>query len=190
MRREAHRSRGSGFISGLLTVIWLVGCGSDSKDDSGGGGKTPASSATQKPSEGVTYLNQKNPPVAGGRYVASTGADFGTWDAHVSVAAAANYFPKIYPLLVNQSSVQPKFVYFDLAESYENPDENTWNFKIRKGAKIGPNDLGVPERDMTAEDAAATYNRIKTEPKAGNGAIKPFLDTVTASGDILTIKTT
>ncbi len=183
--------KGTGVAGAAAGAVLLVGCGSDDKEPTSGTpgtGSTP--SATSKPSNGVTFLNEKNPPVAGGRYVASTAADFGTWDAHISVAAAANFFPRMYPLLVNQSTVQPDYIYFDLAESYENPDDTTWNFKIRKGVKIGPNDLGVPERDMTAEDALATYQRIKSEPKAGNGAIKPFLASITASGDVLTIKTT
>lgn len=187
-RRRMLKS--AGVAGAAAGAVLLVGCGSDDGDDNPstpGSGSTPSGTSQ---ATGLRFLNEKNPPVAGGRYVASTGADFGTWDAHVSVAAAANYFPRIYPVLVNQSVVAPDFRYFDLAESVENPDELTWNFKIRKGVKIGPNDLGVPERDMTAEDAVATYTRIKNEPKAGNGAIKPFLDTMTANGDIFTIKTT
>lgn len=189
-RRAIQRTGMAGAAAG---AIWMVGCGSD--DDPKTDSKTPGTSGTATATEttdqgGLTYLNEKNPPVAGGRYVISTGADFGTWDAHISVAASANFFPRIYPLLVNQSQVQPEFLYQDLAESQENPDELTWNFKIRPGAMIGPNDLGIDERAMTAEDAAATYTRIKAEPMAGNGAIKPFLDTITAAGDTLTIKTT
>ncbi len=193
-RRAIQRA---GMAGGAVGAIWMVGCGSD--DENGdppangtapAGGNTPTAGG-EPAADGVVYLNQKNPPVAGGRYVTSTGADFGTWDAHVSVAAAANYFPRIYNLLVNQSQVNPEFFYQDLAESQVAEDDGlTWNFKIRPGVMIGPNDLGIEERAMTAEDAAATYQRIKDEPMAGNGAIKPFLDTITASGDTLTMKTT
>ncbi len=194
-RRAIQRTGMAGAAAG---AIWMVGCGSDDKTPANGKtptsgttpGSTPGTGSTEEPSTGLTYLNEKNPPVAGGRYVVSAGNDFGTWDAHISVAASAGYFPRIYPLLVNQSQVHPEFLYQDLAESQENPDELTWNFKIRPGVMIGPNDLGIDERAMTAEDAAATYTRIKAEPKAGNGAIKPFLDTITAAGDTLTIKTT
>ncbi len=189
-RRMLQRAGAAGAAAG---AIWVVGCGGGDDDDgngngNGNGGQTPA--ATTPSGNGITILNEKNPPVPGGRIVYQTSADFGTWDAHVSVAASANYFPVIYNLLLSQSNLMPEFFFFDLAESYENPDENTFAFKIRKDAMIGPNDLGVPERVMTAEDAAATFNRIKAEPKAGNGAIKPFLGDVAASGDIFTMKTT
>lgn len=187
-RRRVLQS--AGVAGAAAGAIWIVGCGGGDSDN-GGGGKTP--SATEPSgggAKGITILNEKNPPQRGGRIVYSTAADFGTWDAHVSVAASANYFPVIYNLLLNQSTLSPEFFFFDLAESYENPDDMTFAFKIRKDAKIGPNDLGVPERMMTAEDAAATFNRIKVEPKAGNGAIKPFLDSSTANGDTFMMKTT
>ena len=37
---------------------------------------------------------------------------------------------------------------------------------IRPGVKVGPNSLGVPERDMTAEDVQISYERIKTLPQS------------------------
>jgi ABC-type transport system substrate-binding protein len=192
-RRRALQGAGAAGVA--AGAIWLVGCGSD--DDNGNGGSTPGSgngngtpTNGQNGSTGLSFLNEKNPPVPGGMLTLSTGADFGTWDPHISVAAAANFFPQIYNLLLNQSTLDPEFYFFDLAESFENPDENTWNFNIRPGVKIGPNDLGVEERDMDAEDARATYQRIKDEPQAGNGAIKPFLDTVSASGTTFSMKTT
>jgi|CXWL01.1.fsa_nt_gi peptide/nickel transport system substrate-binding protein len=197
-RRVSRRKmlQTTGLAGAAAGAVLVVGCGGGDDEPKGtpAAGKsptggTPVVEATSKPS-GLEVLNEKNPPVPGGRLRLSTGADFGTWDPHISVAAAANYFPQVYNLLVNQSTLDASYYFNDLSESNETPDENTWNFKIRKGVKVGPNDLGVPERDLDADDARATYQRIKDEPKAGNGAIKPFLDTVSAAGDIFTIKTT
>ncbi len=44
---------------------------------------------------------------------------------------------------------------------------------------------------MTGDDVVATFDRIKNEPRANNGAfVKEFVDSVTASGNTVTIKTT
>ena len=55
-------------------------------------------------------------------------------------------------MLLNQSPTKPEFVFLDLAQSYELPDESTYIFTMRPGVKVTPNDLGVPERDLDAED--------------------------------------
>jgi ABC-type transport system substrate-binding protein len=175
-------------------AIWLVGCGSDDDDEPSGNntpttGGSPEPTTDGEPPPGATVLNEQNPPVAGGRLVLSTAADFGTWDAHVSVAAAANFFPQLYNLLVNQSSIDPETLYFDLAEKYENPDDRTWNFTIRKDVMVGPNSLGIEERALTAEDVVASYNRMITDPAASNGPIKIYVDTINANGDIFELKT-
>jgi ABC-type transport system substrate-binding protein len=187
-RRRALQS--AGVAGAAAGAIWLVGCGDDENGTNGNGNGAVTPTNGDDEAVGLRFLNEQNPPVPGGRLTLSTAADFETWDAHVSVAAAANFFPQIYNLLLNQSSLDPNFFFFDLAESFENPDELTWNFKIRPGVRVGPNDLGVEERDLTADDALATYQRIKDEPQAGNGAIKPFLDELSVAGDVFTIKTT
>jgi ABC-type transport system substrate-binding protein len=188
-RRRAMQA--AGVAGASAGAVWLVGCGSDDDDTNGTGSPTTSETPGSEPSAeaGAQILNEQNPPVPGGRQVISSAADFGTWDPHISVAASAAFFPQLYNLLLNQSSLDPETIFFDLAESYENPDDNTWNFKIRKGVMVGPNDLGVPERELTAEDAVATYTRIITDPKASGIAIAPFVDTVSASGDVFTIKT-
>ncbi len=136
-------------------------------------------------------LNAKNPPVSGGRFLAGVPGTFDSFDPHLSVAVAVPFMPRIYNTLVNQSATRPEFTYFDLAQSMENPDELTWVFKVRPGVRIGPNDLGVPERDLDAQDVVATYDRIKASPTATNGAfVKEFVDSVVGSGDTVTIKTT
>ena len=154
-RRRALQGAG---VAGVgAGAIWLVGCGSD--DDDTPSNETPGTGETPEPTEGGSsgggpqILNEKNPPVAGGRQVISSAADFGTWDPHTSVAASAAFFPQLYNLLLNQSTLDPETFFLDLAEAYENPDELTWNYTIRRGVKVGPNNLGVEERELTSEDA-------------------------------------
>ena len=184
-RRALQGASAAGIGAG---AIWLVGCGGGDDEPEGtpSSGETP--SGTETPA-GAQILNELNPPVPGGRLVLSTAADFGTWDAHVSVAAAANFFPQLYNLLVNQSSISPDVLYFDLAESYENPDELTWNFKVRPNVMVGPNSLGIEERALTSDDVLASYNRMITDPQASNGPIKIYVDTINANGDIFELKT-
>ena len=101
-------------------------------------------------------------PVSGGRYQTKSSASFDTIDPHASIAATS-YFARIYNVLVKQSARDSEFIFNDLAESFEVPDEGgtEWIFTIRPGVKIAPNDLGVPERDIDAEDARVTYDRIR-----------------------------
>ncbi|MDP9236847.1 MAG: ABC transporter substrate-binding protein [Chloroflexota bacterium] len=188
-RRRVLQSAGvAGVAAGAVAI---VGCSSSS-----GGGKTPGATTAPKTSptpstKGPEILNPLSPPKAGGRYQTYGTANFDTFDPHLGIAGSTAYFPRVYNVLVNQSAQKPDFFVFDLAESYENPDELTWTFKIRPGVKIGPNDLGVPERDLTGEDVVATFDRIKNEPKANNGAfVKEFVASVTATGNTVTIKTT
>jgi len=79
-----------------------------------------------------------------------------------------------------------------LAESLEQPDATTYIFKMRDGVKIGPNQLGVPERNMDANDVKATFDRIKQLPQSNAYAfVGEWVQSVEASADgkTLTIKT-
>jgi peptide/nickel transport system substrate-binding protein len=176
-------------------AIWLVGCGGGDDDDgTPSGTETPTNGATEPPDEeGPSFLNEKNPPVPGGRYQTYGTANFDTFDPHLGIAGSTAYFARVYNVLVNQSATRPKYIVYDLATQFENPDDTTWTFTLRPGVKIGPNPLGVPERDMDAQDVVATFDRIKNEPRANNGAfVKEFVESVTASADgkTVTIKTT
>jgi ABC-type transport system substrate-binding protein len=167
-------------------AVWLVGCGGGDDD-----GTTPPAGETPGGGPSSGLINEKNPPVAGQRYQVSTDANFDTFDPHLGIAGSTGYFARIYNVLVNQSATKPEFFFLDLATEFENPDNTTWVFKMRPGVKIGPNPLGVPERDMDGEDVVASFDRIKNEPKANNGAfVKEFVESVTSSGDTVTIKTT
>ena len=182
----------TGVAGAAAGAVWLVGCGgSSSKDKTPSSGNTPGATGTKAAvKSGPDILNEKNPAKPGGRYLVSNTANFDTFDPHLGIASSTAYFPRLYNVLVNQASSRPEFIVHDLAETYENPDNLTWNFKIRPGVKVAPNTLGVPERDMTAEDVVATFDRIKNEPKANNGAfVKENVASVTAVGSTVTIKT-
>ena len=87
----------------------------------------------------------------------------------------------MYNVLINQSATKPDFIFQDLAESFEHPDEVTYVFNIRPGVKIAPNTLGVPERDLDSEDALVSWQRIQTEPRANAAAfVNQFIDSFAA----------
>ena len=130
--------------AGAAGLALAAACG-DSGGDAGPDG-------TGEPDVGV--------PRYGGRYQQGSNVNIDTLDPHVSIAGGVAFFPRMYNLLVRQSSLKPEFVYNDLAESYEQPDETTWIFSIRPGVKVAPNDLGVPERDINAIDAYESFERI------------------------------
>lgn len=181
--------QGTGVAAAAGGAILVVGCGG------GGGGnndKTPgAATATPKAknADEPDILNPGNPAKPGGKYLGQQTNSFETFDPHTSVAALG-IIPRIYNVLVNQSPTKPEFFTLDLAESYENVDDVTWNFKIRPGVRIAPNDLNVPVRDLDAQDVLATFERIRTTDSSTNAAfVKGFIDRITAQGDTVTIKT-
>lgn len=134
----------------------LAACGGGGEE----GGATPGASPT----------GAVETPKYGGRYLLGTDVNIDTLDPHISIAGGVGYFPRIYNVLVAQSAVNPDFFFFDLAESYEHPDDTTYIFKIRPGVKIAPNNLGISERDMDAEDAYVSFERIKNLEQA-NAAV-------------------
>ena len=144
---------------GAAGLAIAAACG----DDGGSGGNGTPSAQTD-PTAVLT-------PQPGGRYKQTTAvisdALFGL-DPHLSIAAGLNYFARMYNVLINRSAVDPNFVLNDLASNLETPDETTYIFTIRPGVKIAPNALGIDERDMDAEDALVTFQRIKDQPLANS----------------------
>ncbi len=150
---------GSAGVAGL----WAAGCGGGGDADT-----TPAGSPTAGPLE---------TPKPGGRYQTAITANFDTFDPHPSIASGPTFFPRVYNVVVNRSATRPDFVFYDLAESFEQPDETSWVFKMRRGVKVGPNQLGVPERDLDAQDALVSFQRMQTEPRANAGGyVKLYVD--------------
>ena len=173
--------------AGAAGLASVVGCSSD------GGSRqaTPTPDGMQGGAGAPDILNPGGTPRAGGRFVNSEAADFGTFDPHAGIALASVYFPRLYNVLVNQSATKTDFMYFDLASSLETPDAQTFVFTIRPGVKITPNDLGVPERDLDGEDVRASIERIQQMPDASSHAFaREYIASVTPEGGTVTIRTT
>jgi ABC-type transport system substrate-binding protein len=190
-RRRVLQS--AGVAGATAGAVWLVGCGGGSS----GGSKSPSSgnnNATPSGGNavGLNFKNSGGTPKPGGTYNIGTSVDFDTFDPHISIAGGVAYFPKLYNAVINRSPVDNKFEFDDLAESLEQPDAQTYVFKIRDGVKIAPNTLNVPERNLDANDIKATFDRIKNLPQANAYAfVGPNIASVDASADgkTCTIKT-
>ncbi len=189
-RRRVLQS--AGVAGAAASAVWLVGCGKSSS-----GTTTPAATsggATPAPTKaaGLTYLNNSGTPKAGGTYTIGTSVDFDTFDPHISIAGGVTYFPRLYNAVINRSPVDTSFRFDDLADKLEQPDAQTYVFTMRSGVKVGPNALGVPERDMDANDIKATFDRIKNLKQSNAYAfVGPWIESVDAStdGKTCTIKT-
>jgi peptide/nickel transport system substrate-binding protein len=184
-RRRLLQVGGTGLA---VAGAWsLVGCGRGERASLPTPGLPPQSGDPTRPD----ILNPLDPPVSGGRYVVSLNEPFDTFDPHRGVAGSTDFFPRLYNSLVHQSNSKPEFFFNDLAGSFENPDELTWTFTLREGVRIGPNELGIPERDLTGDDVVATFDRIKNDAATNNGAfVKQYVASMTADGNSVTIKTT
>jgi peptide/nickel transport system substrate-binding protein len=182
-RRRALQT--TGIAGAAAGAVWLVGCGGSSSS------KTPAASTTKAAAtpQATTASGVANPgtPKAGGTYTVASTVDFDTFDPYIAIGASVFYFPRLYNVLVNFSALDPNFRFDDLSTGFEQPDALTYNFKIRAGVKVGPNQLGVPERALDASDIIASYERIKSLPQSNAFAfIGKWLESQTASADNLT----
>ena len=155
IRRQRFTRRKMLAVTGASAAGLAIAAACGDSDDNGNGGPAPTGADTTSGS-----------PRAGGRYIASINGDWGTIDPVTSVGFAPGIFPYIYNVLVDRSRLQPDFVYFDLAEKVEQPDEETYIFTIRPGVKIAPNSLGIEERDLDSGDAKAWFDRIAAEDSA------------------------
>ncbi|MEK7693308.1 MAG: ABC transporter substrate-binding protein [Chloroflexota bacterium] len=182
-RRAWLRAAGAG--AAAAGAVALAGCENAASKKLGTVPTSPLGPVDQP-----DVLNPAGPPRRGGRFATANSADFGTFDPHLGIAVASAYFPRVYNVLVNQSPTRPEFMYFDLATSFETPDDTTYVFKIRPGVKIAPNKLGVPERDLDGEDVKASLERMKADPATTSYAFaSKYIDSVTVSGDAVTVKT-
>jgi peptide/nickel transport system substrate-binding protein len=171
-RRRVLATTGTG-AAGLLLA---AACGGGS-----GGTKTSVPAGTREPA---------GTPKSGGRYRGDVAGDWGTIDPVTSVGNATGILPRLYNTLISKSNPQPDFIFYDLAQSFEQPDDATFIFKIRPGVKIGPNSLGVPERAMDALDVQKWVERIRTDKNAlGRAFTEPFLESSEALNDTFTMKT-
>ncbi len=145
-----------------------------------GGDDEPTADGTPEGTPGASGA-----PVRGGKWAFAITVDWGTIDPVTSVATGPQIFPRIYNTLVEQSRVNPEFLYADLAEAApEQPDAQTFIYTIRQGVKIAPNALTIPERDLDANDAKVWLDRVQADETAVPRAMtNQYLDTYEASAD-------
>jgi len=176
-RRRALQS--AGVAGAAAGAIWIVGCG-------GGDDEEPTGTPGAGNGDG-----EEGTPRAGGRYQVGSTADFDTFDPYIGIAASVGYFPRLYNVLANFSALDSSFRFDDLSTGYEQPDDVTYVFAIRPGVKVGPNPLGVPERDLNAQDIVTSYERIKSLPQSNAYAfIGQWLTAQEASADGMTYTAT
>jgi ABC-type transport system substrate-binding protein len=140
-------------VSGAGAAGLAVVAACSNKKKSTSAGTTPAGTALGTPKSGGVYQ----------QYVPG---DWLTIDPLTSVGYGPELQAKMYNGLVLRSSRKPDQFYLDLAESYEQPEPGTYNFKIRPGVKIAPNDLGIPQRDMDAMDCQRWLEATVAAPTA------------------------
>ncbi len=146
---------------GAAGLAVAAACGGGDGD---GDGPTPTGETTP----GATATTGLGAPVRGGRFKEFIDGDWGTIDPVTSVSFGPENFARMYNPLIDRSRMQPEFFFFDLAESVEQPDDETYIYTIRTGVKIAPNELGIPERDMDELDAQRWLERLSEDPEAVN----------------------
>ena len=123
-----------------------------------GGGVTLAAPGGRPAAGGV--------PLRGGRFRFALTREFDSLDPVTGFGSGPTIFPRMYNTLVAVSARQTDFVFFDLAETLEQPDGETYLYSIRQGVLIAPNDLGIPERELDALDASRWLDRVTQDPIA------------------------
>ncbi len=179
-QRVSRRRVLAGAGAGAAGLLVAAAC----KDTTEKPTQTPAGTST------ASVPPTAGPGKRGGRYLGVNQGAWGTIDPIVSVGNATGIMPRFYNTLISRSNVDPKFTFYDLAQSLEQPDEVTYIHKIRPGVKIAPNSLGIPERDMDAQDAVRFYDRIRAQPDAiARKFTEPWVDSYSATADTFTFKT-
>ncbi|TAK53263.1 MAG: hypothetical protein EPO22_15920, partial [Dehalococcoidia bacterium] len=177
--RLSRRRLLAGTGAGAAGLLVAAACGGDS-----GGSDTPTTSTTPD------ALPTAGPGRRGGRYKGINLGPWGTIDPIISVGNATGIMPRFYNTLLSRSNVDPEFTFYDLAQSLEQPDEVTYIHKIRPGVKIAPNSLGIPERDMDAQDCMRFYDRIRAQPDAiARKFTEPWVESYSATADTFTFTT-
>jgi len=167
-RRWARRAfmKGAAALAAGTVGASVVGCG-------GGEGKGQPREATRPAAEET--------PHPGGRLQFAIDANFISIDPHLTVGSGTVIVTWIYSYLFHYSGTRPDVMLWDTAETMEQPDELTYRFSIRRGARTPPDNPLVPEREITAEDVVATMERIRDLPGTTGGVfIRRQVDSVTA----------
>src|SRR5215470_10349337 len=143
---------------------------------------------------GSSPSRQRTGPKRGGVLRLSVPLEPVGFDPHQTIA-----FSTMIPLSFTQSrlvkvkagpSVKPGTypVEGDLAESWSQPSDTTWIFKLRKGVRWHPKPP-VNGRELTAEDVKYTYDRFLALKGNGNRPILEVVDKIEAV-DRYTVKFT
>jgi ABC-type transport system substrate-binding protein len=185
-KRISRRRVLAGTGVGAAGVFVAAACGGGTSNPT-----TPTAAGTSVTGTATAGATQASgTPKRGGRFKGFVQGAWGTIDPIVSVGNATGIMPRFYNTLISRSNVDPKFTFYDLAQSVEQPDEVTYTFKIRPGVKIAPNSLGIPERDMDGQDAVTFFDRIRAQSDAiARKFTEPWVDSYSATGDTFTFKT-
>ncbi|MEX2238524.1 MAG: ABC transporter substrate-binding protein [Dehalococcoidia bacterium] len=158
-----------------LAGLTLVGCGSDDDD----GGATATTEETREETAEPTEPSDETPAAGddddetpeatdgdiptGGTVRASTDVGFDSLDPHATVAGGLVILPRVYNRLLTLAPASTEEIHYDLASSYEQPDDVTYLFELRDDVVIAANDFDVPERPMDADDIIANFDRNKAD---------------------------
>lgn len=132
-----------------LIVLLLAACAPASGPGAGEADSSAAGDTAAAPAAGE--------PKAGGTLTVALDGEIDTIDPHVSVTIVGfQVYTQIFEGLIQLNDtlddVEPL-----LAESWEQPDDKTYIFKLRQGVKFHNG------KDFTAEDVEFTFNRVMDE---------------------------
>ena len=121
-KRISRRRVLAGTGVGAAGLLVAAACGGGTSSN-----KTPSAGGTSGAGAGIAAAGatptSSGPPKIGGRYKTFVQGAWGTIDPVVSVGNATGIMPKFYNTLISRSNVDPMFVFYDLAQSFEQPDD-------------------------------------------------------------------
>jgi peptide/nickel transport system substrate-binding protein len=166
-RRDVIKASGAVIAAGLVGGANLL---------------APETARAQTPKRGGTFrLALQSDPVTGFdphqtiSFVTMVPLSF-AYSRLVKVKAGPSVKPMTYPIEA------------DLAESWTQPDDKTYVFKLKKGVRWHPKPP-VNGRELTADDVKYTYERFLSIKGNGNRPVLEYVDTIAAL-DRYTVKFT
>lgn len=166
-RAGASRLSRRGFVGGAAATglgaaaLGLVGCGDDDDEEPSGGGTTPAASASAAGTAATSPTAAASKPKGG---IARFSSANNTWDTFDSDRSRFSPFAVLIGYMmhgiVQWESFDRGKIGGGFASSWEQPDKNTFVFKVAPGL-TWHNKPPVNGRAATAKDAAAFILRNK-----------------------------
>ena len=187
-RRTAMRGLGLGG-AGLAGAV-LIGCGDDDDDEAAAPAAAQATAAPTKaaPTKAAPTEAAGEQPKVGGHLTIPASTPPPHFDISVSTAGGAlgaigGVYSKIWKYIARgDDSVWLAKQEPDLAETLEQPDDTTYIFDTRRGAKwqdVAP----VNGRDFTAEDVVYAYEHTRGQEESNVRPELSQLDTIRAIDD-------